>query len=138
MNLAIIKRPGDDLYRLRVRAVAADQGDIPIPAHQHLVPAEHRVVRQLRVEILVEIDHHLRDAPLRGRHRAVILPKAELATQRGLNAVAVQDFALDFRGLQGLIAYQLDFQRVLVLTPDMPERADKLPGAQQEFSLQRL
>ena len=56
--------------------------DILIPAHQHLVPAGHRVVRQLRVEILVEIDHHLRDAPLRGRHRAVILPKAELAAQR--------------------------------------------------------
>ena len=73
---------------------------------------------------------------LGGRRRAVILPKAELAAQRGLNAVAVQDFALDYRGLQGLIAYQLDGQHVLVLTPDMPERADKLTGAQQEFPLQ--
>ena len=60
-------------------------------------------------------------------------PKAELTAEGGLDAIAVEDFALDFRGLQGLIADELNLEGVLVIRADMLERAEKLAGIAQEL-----
>ena len=58
--------------------------------------------------------------------------------QRGLDAVAIEDFPLDLRGLDRLVADQFDLQGVLIVRPDMPERPDQFARPQQELPFQRL
>ena len=53
---------GDDLHRIGVRPVAADDLDPLVAAQQHAVPVEHRLVGKCVRKAAVEIDHHLRDA----------------------------------------------------------------------------
>ena len=65
-------------------------------------------------------------------------PEAELVAQRGLDAVAVEDFALDLGGLDRFVADQFDLEGLLVVRPDMPEGADELAGSQQKLPFQRL
>jgi HipA-like C-terminal domain len=49
-----------------VCSITADYFDAPFAAHHHLVPLEHRLVRERRGESFVEIDHHFRDAAFGG------------------------------------------------------------------------
>src|ERR1700674_378482 len=118
--------------------IATDDIDAPIAAHQHLVPSEHRLVRERRIEIFVEIDHHFRDATFRGRHRTVVLSQTELPLQGGLDTVAVENFAFNLRSLERFIAYEVNFEDVLILGGHMLEGADELARAQQEVTLQGL
>ena len=53
MHFGVMKAAGHDLHRVRVRSIPADDFDAPFAAHQHLVPLEHRLVRQRRGECLV-------------------------------------------------------------------------------------
>ncbi len=129
---------GDDLHRLGVRAVAADHPDTPLSTHDHGVPCEQRLVAQGIGEALIQIHQHLGDAAFRRRDAPLVGGEAELLAQRGLQARAIEDFAFDFRGLQRLVADQLDLERVPVMLADMLEDADELAGAQQELPLQRL
>jgi hypothetical protein len=65
-------------------------------------------------------------------------PEPELLAQRGLNAVAVEDFAFDLGGLDGFVADELDFERLLVVRVDVPACTDELARPQQELLFQRL
>ena len=64
--------------------------------------------------------------------------QSELPLDGGLNAIAVEDFALDFGGLYSLVADNLDFEGILIIGPDMLESADEFPGLEQEPLFQRL
>ena len=64
--------------------------------------------------------------------------EAELVAQRGLDAVAVEDFALDLGGLDRFLADQFDAQGILVVGPDMAENPHELAGLQQKLLLQSL
>ena len=118
--------------------IATDDIDAPVAAHQHLVPSKHCIVRERGIEIFVEIDHHFRDAAFRGRHRTAVLAQTELPLQGRLDAVAVENFAFNLRSLERFIAYELDFEGVLILGANMLEGADELARAQQKVTLQRL
>jgi hypothetical protein len=65
VNLAVVKAAGYDALGL-VCSITADYFDAPFAAHHHLVPLEHRLVRERRGESFVEIDHHFRDAAFGG------------------------------------------------------------------------
>src|SRR6266478_7388850 len=119
-------------------AVAADNVDAPAAAQEHFMPREHSFVRERIAEALVEVHHHFGDAALGGRYLPPIDAKAELLAQGRLNAVAVENFAFDFRGLHRFVADKLNFENVPVFWSDMLEDADKLAGAQQELPFQRL
>ena len=47
--------------------------------------------------------------------------------QGRLNAVAIEDLALDFGGFYGLVADKLDFEGILIVGPDMLESAEEFP-----------
>ena len=81
MNRALMDGPGDDLHRVGVRAVAADDFDLSIAGQQHGVPVEHRLVGQWRREVPVQVDHHLRDAALGGGHPRRLGAQSELLAQ---------------------------------------------------------
>ncbi len=99
MDFGVIDAAGDHLHRIGMRAVAADNVDTPAAAHDHFMPREHGFMRERIAEAFVEVHHHFGDATLGGRYPPLIDPKAELLAQGRLNAVAVEDFAFDFRGL---------------------------------------
>jgi len=86
--LAVVKAAGYDALGLRVfdnrRLLRC-----ALPAHHHLVPLEHRLVRERRGESFVEIDHHFRDAAFGGRYTALVTSEPELLAQRRLHALAV-------------------------------------------------
>ena len=102
------------------------------------MPVEHGPVGERRREVAVEVHHHLGDAALGGLHAGRFRAKTELLAQRGLHAVAVEDFSLDLGGLHGLVADQLDPEGFLIVRPDMLAGADELAGLEQELLLQRL
>lgn len=92
-------------------------------------------MRQWIVEMPVEVHHHFGDAALRGWHSPPVAAEPKLLPQRRLHAIAVEDFPFDFGSLERFVADQLDPERVLVLSADMPESADELSGTQQKLRL---
>ena len=56
----------------------------------------------------IEVDHHFRHALFGGRNATVIMRKAKLTQERGLETVALQVITLDPRRHQRLAADQLD------------------------------
>src|SRR4029077_5491148 len=99
MNRALIVGTGDDLQGGAWRWLAANRVDVARAAEQHRVPVEHRLVSERISKAPVQIHHHLRDAALGGLHAGLLNAEAELLAQRGLNAVAVENLAFDFGGL---------------------------------------
>src|SRR5437762_1649799 len=121
-----------------MRTVATDDVDAPATAHDHFVPCEHGLMRERAAEAFVEVHHHLGDAALGRRYPPSIDAKSELLAQGRLDAVAVEDFAFDFRGLECFVADKLDLEDVLILRSDMLEGADELARAQEKLPFQRL
>src|SRR5262249_52427207 len=107
--------------------ITADGADTPFTCHEHRVPGEQGLMREGRAEILVEVHHHLGDAALGRRDSPPVGAEPELLEERRLDAVAIEDFAFNLRGLHGLVADQLDFEDVLLVRPHMLEGADELP-----------
>lgn len=66
MHRSFVDGAGDDLHRIVMHTVATYGLDRRFAAQEHAVPREHRLVGKLRVEMLIKIDHHLRDAALGG------------------------------------------------------------------------
>lgn len=58
--------------------------------------------------------------------------------QRRLNAIAVEDFAFDLRGLHCLFADELNPQGFLVIRSYVADSSDKLPGLTEELLFQGL
>src|SRR4029077_10893582 len=112
--------------------------DAATSGHDHLVPGEQGLMCQRIGEALVEIDHHRSYAALRRRYASFFRCQSELLTKRSLQAFPVEEFALDGRRLQSLVADELDPERVAFGRADMPEGAEELAGAQQELALRRL
>jgi hypothetical protein len=119
-------------------AIAAYRLNAAFTAHQHAVPCRHGFVAQRRAEAPIKIRHHFGDAALGRRDAPVVGSEPELVAQRGLHAVAVEDFALDLRGLHGFFADQLDLEAVLVVRSDMLQDPQNFAGPQQELPLERL
>src|SRR6201984_3587101 len=46
VHLAVMKTAGNYLHWVGVRPITSDDFNAPFAAHQHLVPLEHRLVRQ--------------------------------------------------------------------------------------------
>jgi hypothetical protein len=79
--------------------VAANDLDGSIAAQQHAVPVEHRLVGNCVRKAAVEIDHHFRDAAFSRWNARLFCSQPKLMAQGRLNAVAVEDLALDFEGI---------------------------------------
>ena len=121
-----------------MRTVTTDAADSPVPAHDHGVPREHGLMDQGIGEAGVQVHHHLGDAAFRRRNARLIRGEPELLTKGRSHAVAVEDFAFDFGGLQGFVAYQLDPEHVLVMPADVLESPDELARLQEELTLERI
>src|ERR1700719_3561756 len=102
------------------------------------MPIEHCLVGERRREVLIEIHHHLRDAPFGGLDARDFKAESKLLTKRGLHAVPVEDFSFDFRGLDGFVADKLDLEGFLVVRSYMLASTDKLSRLQQKLLLQGL
>ena len=138
MDPALVDCTGDHLHRIRVRPISADYVNLAVSGQQHRVPVEHRLVRQRRCVVPIEIDHHLGDAALGGTHAGAFRREAKLFAQGGLHAIAVEDFPFDRRGLDGLLADQLDRESRLVVMANVLADPEELPGLPQKLLLQRL
>ena len=126
-----------NLHRFGMRAVAADDLDFPIVAHDDPVPVEQHVMCQRFGETFVEAHHHFGDAVLGRVDIACRRAQAELLTQRTLDALAPQDFAFNFRGFDRFLADKLDFEHVPVILADMLESAQKLAGFDEKLGFRR-
>ena len=73
-----------------------------------------------------------------GRHAGSFGAEPELVAQRGLHAIAVENLAFDFRGLDRLVADQLDPEGFPVVGADMLAGADEFAGLPQKLLLKRL
>src|SRR5437660_12305729 len=113
-----------------MRPIAPDALDGLVATHQHLVPRTKRLAVQRGCEVLIEIQHHLRDAALGWADARLLHSESELLTERGLHAVAVENLALDFRGLDRLLANQLDLKCLLIVRSNMLIGPDELARAQ--------
>jgi hypothetical protein len=78
-------------------------------------------VTEPAVERSVEIDHHFGNATLAGSNAPCLGGQPELLAQGGLDAVPIEEFSFDLRGLQGFFADQLDSKRFLVFGSDMSD-----------------
>jgi hypothetical protein len=80
------------------------------------------------------IDHHLGD-PLFGQRDFLILRvQPEIAPDRGLQAISVENLSFDCGCLQRFVAYEINEEDVLVLAANMLQGAQKDPGLMQEAS----
>ena len=61
---------------------------------------------------------------------------SQLLTQRRLNAVAIEQLALNLRGLQGFVTDKLDPERVLIVRADKTESADEFARSQKKSFFQ--
>lgn len=89
-------------------------------------------------EIAIEIHHHLGDTALRRIDAGLFRAEAELVAQRGLNAIAIQNLAFDFRCLDRLFTDDVDFQSFLIVRAYMLVSAHEFPRLDQELLFQRL
>ncbi len=72
------------------------------------MPSEEALVSEPAVKRSVEIDHHFGDAMLYGGNTPCGGRQAELLAKGGLDAIPIEEFPFDLRGLQGFFADQLD------------------------------
>lgn len=119
---------GHDLHRLTVTAVAAYIGNVAAPVHHHPVPLEQPISCDGFKGMAVEIGHHLRDTGLRwsaaqsrGRH-------SELAAERRLHAVTVENFPLDRGCAQCVGAQELDHEFRMIAPVEMTHAPRDPPG----------
>jgi hypothetical protein len=110
-------RAGDDLHWVIMRAIAPNRPDRGIAAHEHAVPIEQGFIGEHAGKILMEIDHHLRDAALGGRDARSLRVEAKLMAQGSLNAFPIEDFPFDLRSLDRLFADQFDAQPICSSRP---------------------
>ena len=102
MDCPFVIRPRHHLHSLAMLAIASNDAGFLIAGEQHFVPRKQcRVVKRC-AEIAIEIHHHLGDTALRRIDAGLFRAEAELVAQRGLNAIAIQNLALDFRCLDRL------------------------------------
>jgi hypothetical protein len=136
MHLAPMDRAGDDLHWVIMRAIAPNRPDRGIAAHEHAVPIEQGFIGEHAGKILMEIDHHLRDAALGGRDARSLRVEAKLMAQGSLNAFPIEDFPFDLRSLDRLFADQFDAQPILLVSTYMFEDPHDLAGPKPEQTLE--
>ena len=78
----IVRTAGNDLHRVGMSAVAANEAHMPFAAHEHPVPCEHGFVRQRLSEGVVEAHHHLGNTALGGWYPPLFGIEAELLAKR--------------------------------------------------------
>jgi hypothetical protein len=86
-------------------------------------------------EIPVERHHHFRDAAFGGRNPARFGFETELAAQRRLDAVAIEQFAFDLRGLHRFVGHDVEHDAGAVLIAEVLHHANHDPGLLQETGL---
>ena len=90
-----VEGSGNDLHWLGAGAVAADVVQVTPSVHEIRLPAAENRICQRDVKMLVKVHHHFRDTGLGGGDFAVVGAETEVSTDGGLEAVAVEDLALD-------------------------------------------
>lgn len=95
VNLALTDGPRDHLHGFRMSAVSplsmVRSPFINMSCQANMVSSASGFE-----ELRYRVDHHLCDAAFGRRHAGLLPAEAKLVPQRRLNAVAVEDFALDF------------------------------------------
>src|SRR5262245_55372902 len=107
MNLPLVDRAGDNLHRILVRSVGANGFQIPPSRHEHAMPPEEAFMGERFNEATVEIRHHVGDALFGGGNSVAVCNEPEISPDGRLDAAAVEKLALDFRGLNRLVADQI-------------------------------
>ena len=102
------------------------------------MPAEEQGVAHWRIELAVELHHHLGDSLLCGCNLAVVCGKAEVAADGGLQTIAIQNLALDFGGIEGFLADEIDRDLLPVAFRDMSDTPREDPRLQQELRLHSI
>jgi len=101
VDLGLVDGAGDDLHWFVAGAVVT--GDqVRVTAHEHLVPTKEDLVREGLGEAAIEVDHQFGDSPFGGFGATSIGSETQLLTQRGLHAGAIENFAFDLGGGEGL------------------------------------
>jgi hypothetical protein len=122
MHFRLIERAGDDLHWLAVRAITADISEVSAPFEERFMPPEKHAIGERFRESSIKIHHHLSD-PLFGRtNPSPIRRQAELSADRGLDADAIKDFALDLGCGHGFGAHRLDDELCALRIGEMPHR----------------
>jgi len=107
-------RPGYDLHRVTAASVATDVCKIGPTVDDMTMPSVERCSIQRLGDTLVKIDHHLGDAGF-GRLDPTLIPgEPQVPADRGLDAVAIERLSFDRRGVDGLMAHQLDLKAAAV------------------------
>ena len=132
MNLPFVDRARDNLHWILVRSVDADGFQIPPSGCEHAVPPEQAFVRERSGEAAVEIRHHVGNALFGGGNSAAVGIEPEISPDGRLDAVAVEKLALDFRGLDRLVADQVHGKSALIVLTDVAEGTQQKPAAKQE------
>ena len=87
------------------------------------MPLKEEGMVERHIDSPVEVHHHLGDALFGWRDFTVVGSEAEILANGRLEAVAIEDFALDLRRIQRLIADELDDELLLVIFADVTNRA---------------
>ena len=73
-----------------------------------------------------------------GRNLAIVCGKAKVAADGGLQTVAIQNLALDFGGIEGFLADEIDRDLLPVAFRDVAYATREHPRLLQELSLHRI
>ena len=136
MHFRVVQRSRDHLHRIAVFTINA-AGQIASSVHQQRVPVQKPRLVQWRLGFPVKFHHQFRNPLLRRRNPAVVRRQSELPPDRRLHALAIQDFPLDLRSLQRLLAHQLRHQQILAVLFQMFHRPPIDPRFLQKPLLQR-
>ena len=137
MDGRLVQRARDHLHRILVFAVAPDRFDVAPPAQHQPVPVRQSFLGERIGITAVEVDHQFRDPSFGGRNAALLGLEAELAAQRYLDAIAVEQFALDLRGLDRLVGHHVENDARAVLFAQVLHHADHDARLLQETCLER-
>ncbi len=132
MNARGVKRARDDLHRIRMRAIGADRRQIAAAVHQHGMPGEQLRIAQRCGPAAVEIRHQLGRAGLGRAGAPRIGGEAELAGDRGLQASAIEQLALDRGTVRHLLRHQRDDEALAGVAVEVLDAADDDARALEE------
>ena len=135
MNFGFMGRTGNNLHRLRVSAIVANIPQVAASPHQHFMPGKKLLVGKGRLEVLVEVDHHVGDALFRGRDFSNRTAQTEMPPNRRLHTVPIENLPLDGRARHGLSAQELHREHQPVRFFDVLDRPQKDPGPTKKFLL---
>ena len=136
MNPASVKRSRD--HRDPVLTVTTYAPQVSAPEREHLVPAVKRFVGKRIFARAVEVDHEIGDPLFGGSYFPVVCLQAEMPAKRRLQVLTVKILSLDFRSLEGFIAYNFHPEPVPLMFVKMLVSPEKQTRPAQKIMLRTL